>query len=102
MASPKPDAHLIYKASPKAGTMMNKNSDTETDDQADGRKAFGIVKTYSDMGYHRTGTKTDFDLDWFRFPAQAIAESIKVNVNVNVNVIANPIIPGPHSDTDVL
>lgn len=44
---------------------MNKNSDTETDDQADGRKAFSIVKTYSDMGYHRTGTKTDIaTIDW--------------------------------------
>ena len=45
--------------------MMNKNSDTETDDQADGRKAFSIVKTYSDMGYHRTGTKTDIaTINW--------------------------------------
>ena len=32
---------------------------------ADGRKAFDIVKTYSDMGYHRTGTKTDAaTIDW--------------------------------------
>lgn len=44
---------------------MNKNSDTKTEHQVDGRKAFNIVKSYSDLGYHRTGTKTDIaTIDW--------------------------------------
>ena len=35
------------------------------DQIADGLKAFEIVKTYSDMGHHRTGTETDAAaIDW--------------------------------------
>ena len=39
--------------------MTKTPSDMTSVQMADGRKAFDIVKTYSDMGYHRTGTKTD-------------------------------------------
>ena len=35
------------------------------DQMADGLRAFEMVKTYSDMGYHRTGTETDDTaIDW--------------------------------------
>lgn len=45
--------------------MIDTPSDMTSDHKADGRKAFDIVKTYSDMGYHRTGTKTDAAaIDW--------------------------------------
>ena len=45
--------------------MAQKPQDMTADQMADGLKAFEMVKAYADMGYHRTGTKTDAAaIDW--------------------------------------
>ena len=45
--------------------MINKPSGITPEQKVDGSKAFDIVKAYSDMGYHRTGTKIDEEtINW--------------------------------------